>query len=40
MNTQTKTNSLNDLIDPTFIEVKRLFGLSFVNKRKVYYTVY
>ena len=29
MTTQTKTNSLNYLIDPTFNKVNRLFVLSF-----------
>ena len=29
MNNQTKTNHLNHLIDPTFIEVNKLFVLSF-----------
>ena len=29
---QTKTNHLNNLIDPTFIKVNRLFVLSFENE--------
>ena len=32
MTNQTKTNHLNHLIDPTFIKVNRLFGLSFENE--------
>ena len=32
MTTQTKTNNLNYLIDPTFNKVKRLFVLSFENE--------
>ena len=32
MTTQTKTNHLNHLIDPTFMKVNRLFVLSFENE--------
>ena len=32
MTNQTKTNTLNYLIDPTFNKVNRLFVLSFKNK--------
>ena len=32
MTTQTKTNNLNYLIDPTFNKVNRLFVLSFENE--------
>ena len=32
MTNQTKTNHLNNLIDPTFIKVNRLFVLSFENE--------
>ena len=32
MTTQTKTNNLYYLIDPTFIKVNRLFVLSFENE--------
>ena len=32
MTNQTKTNHLNHLIDPTFIKVNKLFGLSFENE--------
>ena len=32
MTSQTKTNSLNYLIDPTFNKVNRLFVLSFENE--------
>ena len=32
MSNQTKNNSLNYLIDPTFTNVKRLFVLSFENE--------
>ena len=32
MTNQTKTNHINNLIDPTFIKVNRLFVLSFQNE--------
>ena len=32
MPNQTKNNNLNDLIDPTFANVNRLFVLSFENE--------
>ena len=32
MSNQTKNNSLNYLVDPTFANVNRLFVLSFENK--------
>ena len=32
---QTKTNHLNQLIDPTFTKVKRLFVLSFKNEEDI-----
>ena len=32
MTTQTKTNNLNYLINPTFNKVNRLFVLSFANE--------
>ena len=32
MTTQTKTNNLNYLIDPTFTKVNKLFVLSFENE--------
>ena len=32
MSKQTKINSLNYLIDPTFSRANRLFGLSFENE--------
>ena len=32
MTNQTKNNNLNDLIDPTFTKVNRLFVLSFANE--------
>ena len=32
MTIQTKNNNLNDLIDPTFKKVNRLFVLSFENE--------
>ena len=32
MTNQTKTNHLNNLIDPTFTKVNRLFVLSFENE--------
>ena len=32
MSNQTRNNSLNFLIDPTFTKVNRLFVLSFANK--------
>ena len=32
MPNQTKNNNLNDLIDPTFTNVNRLFVLSFENE--------
>ena len=32
MTSQTKTNHLNYLIDPTFAKVNRLFALSFENE--------
>ena len=32
MSNQTKNNNLNDLIDPTFTNVNRLFALSFGNE--------
>ena len=32
MTNQTKTNHLNNLIDPTFTKANRLFALSFENE--------
>ena len=32
MTNQTKKNNLNNLIDPTFMKVNRLFVLSFQNE--------
>ena len=32
MTNQTKTNHINNLIDPTFIKVNRLFVLSLQNE--------
>ena len=37
MTTQTKTNNINYLIDPTFNKVSRLFVLSFENKDDRFY---
>ena len=41
MPNQTKTNSLNYLIDPTFNKVNRLFVLSFENEdNRTFYSKY
>ena len=34
MSNQTKNNNLNYLIDPTFVNVNRLFDLSYENENK------